>query len=502
MTVLVSPSTMRGLEAEQRATGVSHDTQIRTAGTACAQTILQRWPALQRVFVCAGPGYNGADALVCAGALAAHGITVTVVTWHRPINDPWLEAARSSGTEFIENWDIPAVQSIIQYTDCIVDGLIGIGLNRAPSDNLALLITLLNTRHPRLPLVAIDVPTGCDAATGATPGVAVRADLTLSTGPRKIGLVFTPTDAHVGECIDLDIGIHLSAHDRRVVQLLDAQTVTTLLPVRRTDAYKGSHGTLCVWAGSASFPGAARLATLAAARSGTGIVSLAAPTEVLPLAWASPEITLSPLSGSTTDDHCAVLTQSHFTSYLIGPGLGRSPETAQLLLAFLTSPDVAGRPVVIDADALTLLARLPEWQRTLSGPTILTPHIGELRRLAGGQLDDMPPVELAQHYARAWGAVLVMKGAATVVANPDGRVAVWSDPNPALATAGTGDVLAGIIAAFVAQHLDPFRAACLGVVVHGLAGRMVQQDLGDAGVLASDLIAVLPRVMQRARTTR
>lgn len=501
MTLLVSPSTMRGLEAEQRATGVSHETQIRTAGTACADSIRKRWPALQRVFVCAGPGNNGADALVCADALVRTGCSVTVITWHRPINDPWLESAMAAGAEFIENWDIPAVQSLIQYTDLVVDGLIGIGLNRAPEDKLAALITVLNARHARVPLVAIDIPTGCDAATGATPGVAVFADLTLSTGPRKVGLVFTPTDRHVGTCVDLDIGIKLSTHDRRVVQLLDAAAVAALLPARRSDAYKGTHGTLCVWAGSLNYPGAARLATLAAARSGTGIVSLAATPSVIPLAWPTPEITLTPLPDTPGDASLEVLTQSHFTSYLVGPGLGRAPGTAALLRTFLTSPDVAGRPVVLDADALTLLAGFPEWQSVIAGPTILTPHVGELRRLAGGHIAAMPPVELAQHYARTWGVVLVMKGAVTVIANPDGRVAVWSDPNPALASAGTGDVLAGVIAAFVAQHLDLYSAACLGVGLHGMAGRAVQHAMGDAGVLASDVIQALPQVMRQVRAT-
>ena len=487
---------MRALEKDIIATGIAPEALIQTVGTACALAIRQQWPELRRVFVCAGPGNNGADALVCAAALARANISVTLISWHRPLADSWLIAARTAGADYIENWDVEAIQSLVPHVNLIVDGLLGIGLNRPPVDILAQLIDALNARSARLPLIAIDIPSGCDAATGEIPGVAIRADFTLSTGPVKVGLLLLPASLHTGPIIELKTEITIPAYDRRATRLLDRESVRTLLPIRPVDSYKGTYGIVCVWAGSSTFPGAAQLACLATARSGAGIVALAAAPDVIPLAWPTPEVTLVPL----TDNPHDALMQSQFSTYLVGPGIGRSNETAALLHSFLSSADLSGRPVVIDADALTLLARIPEWQSVIATlPCVLTPHYGELRRLAGGQCESLPPVELAQHYARSWNQVIVMKGSVTVIASPDGRASLWAHPNPALAVAGSGDVLAGIVAAYIAQHCDLYSAACLAVAVHGMAGQKTAAVHGSAGVLAGELAAAIPAVVQELR---
>ena len=499
MTMLISPTTMRALEQERIASGTPAAVLIRTAGVACATAIFSRYPAIRRILVCAGPGNNGADALVCAASIARQGVNVTVVTWHRPLSDEWLKYASRDGIEHIENWDLLAIETLLPHVDLVVDGLLGIGLNRPPNDALAALCETLNARRPRLPLVSIDIPSGCSALDGSIPGVAVRADLTLSTGPRKHGVHLLPTSQLTGSIVDLDIGISIPAYDRRATRLLDAPTVATMLPERPIDSYKGTYGIVCVWAGSLQFPGAAHLASLATARTGAGIVTLAGAPAALPLAWPTPEVTLAPFA----EDPLAVLVQSHFTSYLIGPGIGRSPETATLLHDFLTSPDVAGRPVVLDADALTLLARIPDWSQHISAlPCVLTPHYGELRRLAGGACIDLPPIPMAQHYAKTWGQVVVMKGSVTVIASPDGRTSLWAHPNPTLAIGGSGDVLAGIIAGLIAQHCDLYSAACAGVAIHGMAGAQVGHTHGNGGVLAGDVIACIPRVLSSLAALR
>ena len=496
MSLAISPATMRILEAESVAAGTPAHRLIETAGAACAQAIMKRWPMLRRVLICVGPGNNGADACVCARVLAQGGVSVTLLSWQRPRPDAWLDAACAAGAVHVEQWEPTLVERLLPHVDLVIDGLLGIGLSRPPADMLILLIETLNARPRRLPLVAVDVPSGCDARSGSIPSVAIRADVTLSTGPVKVGLYVPPAALHCGEIIELDIGIHLSPTDRRATRVLSSVHAESLLPARPVDSYKGTYGTVCVWAGSEAYPGAAHLACMATARTGAGIVGLAASPAVLPLAWPTPEVTLVPLS----DDPHDALVQSHFSTYLVGPGLGRSTQTAEHLKTFLGSADVAGRPVVLDADALTMLARIPDWQHIIAAvPCVLTPHFGELRRLAGGTLIDLPPVERAQHYARAWGHVLIMKGSVTVIASPDGRTALWAHPNPVLAVAGSGDVLAGIVAGFIAQHCDLYSAACLAVTVHGLAGQHIAQTTGTAGVLASELAAAIPGAVQALR---
>ncbi len=496
MSLAISPATMRILEAERVAAGTPAAHLIESAGTACAQAVMQRWPQLRRALICAGPGNNGADACVCAKVLAQLGVSVTLLSWRRPRTDAWLDAACATGAVYVDQWEPSFVARLLPHVDLVIDGLLGIGLSRPPADTLSLLIATLNARPHRLPLVAIDVPSGCDARSGSIPSVAVRADITLSTGPVKVGLYVPPAAMQCGEIVELDIGIHLTPSDRRATRVLSGVYAQSLLPDRPVDSYKGTYGTVCVWAGSEAYPGAAHLACMATARTGAGIVALAARSAVIPLAWPTPEVTLVPLS----DDPHDALVQSHFSTYVVGPGLGRSIQTAAHLQMFLGSADVAGRPVVLDADALTMLARIPDWPHIIAAvPCVLTPHFGELRRLAGGTLIDLPPVERAQHYARAWGHVIIMKGTVTVIASPDGRTALWAHPNPVLAVAGSGDVLAGIVAGFIAQHCDLYSAACLAVAVHGLAGQHVAQTAGTAGVLASELTAAIPGVIQALR---
>ncbi|NBU65000.1 MAG: NAD(P)H-hydrate dehydratase, partial [Chloroflexia bacterium] len=267
-------------------------------------------------------------------------------------------------------------------------------------------------------------------------------------------------------------------------------------PARPRDSYKGTYGTLSVWAGSAQFPGAAYLASAAAARVGAGIVSLATTSTLAPLLWRLPESTLTLLTGDVTHDRSAI-TSERFNALLIGPGLGRSDVIADVLWAVLAPDAIGDRPAVLDADALALLGRNPHWY-TLLVPRryVLTPHFGELRHLCGGTLPDIPAYQVAVQCASMWQQVVVMKGSTTMIAHPDGRLFVWPHPNPALATAGSGDVLAGIIAGLLTQGVSPWAAAGVGVYIQGFVAQTLRTQHGDAGTLASDALPLIPHALK------
>ena len=491
-TAIVTAAQMRASEAQLMADGISEVTLIARAGGAVAQVIVHRFTSHPSVLVLAGPGHNGADALVVATQLAQHGRQVTLICWRRT-SDEWLLAATDAGVQHIIDWDAAILAPACASVDLIVDGLLGIGSNRALAGDILTIVQAVNQRPPHVPCVAIDLPSGCVADSGTLLGTVVRADLTIATGPRKIGLCYLPAMDAAGEVVAVDIGIdnaHLPYHE------LTTAWAQSQRPARPRDSYKGTYGTLSVWAGSAQFPGAAYLATAAAARVGAGIVSLATPSALAPLLWRLPESTLTSLTGNVTED-CVALTDPRFTALLIGPGLGRSDAVAQLLWAVLAPACIGDRPALLDADALALLGRDPQWYTRLTPQRyVLTPHLGELRRLYGGVLPDLLPHQIATYCAQTWQQIVVMKGSTTLIAHPDGRLLVWPHPNPALATAGSGDILAGIIAGLLTQGASPWAAAGVGVYIQGQVAQILRTQQGDAGTLASDALPLIPQVLK------
>jgi len=487
---IITPQHMRHLEHHYLAQAPHADILIRRAAAALVQWLTQRWPTPARLLICVGPGNNGADGLAMVPHLIAHGWQVELVVWRRA-HDAWIATACEAGASLVDG---ASLKNVVAWCDVIIDGLLGIGVNRPLSGEIVDIIDALNQRPSSVTCVAIDVPSGVDADTGAVWGTCVHADVTLSTGPIKSGLLWLPALTHAGEIHALEIGLdtrEVTAH------LLSADVARTLLPLRPLDSYKGTYGTLCVWAGSANYPGAAVLASTAAARSGTGIVSLATTRANVPLVWQTPELTLTLLD----DNPLTALADTRFDAYVIGPGIGRSVETEALLTTFLNRVHLAHRTCVLDADALTLLSRHQHWYRQLPpNHAVLTPHLGELTRLCGGTLPDVPPLQLARECAARWQQTLVMKGSTTVIAAPDGRAFVWPHPNPVLATAGSGDVLAGMIGAMLAQGCDPFAAATIGVYLQGSIAAEYARTHGLAGVLASDIVTAIPHAQHKLRS--
>jgi NAD(P)H-hydrate epimerase len=353
-------------------------------------------------------------------------------------------------------------------------------------------------------------------------GATLQADLTVATGLIKRGLVQYPGRMYAGEIRSVEIGLPPAHVEAIMSERIDAGRARELLPRRPADAHKGTFGKVLVVAGSLQYPGAAGLSTAGAARVGAGLVTLAIGRSGLGGPGRLPEITLQLLpeaDWNVLGEGAADEALKHLDGYqsvLIGPGIGREEPTRLFLerLLGLDSPRHRGHigfrigtsaekptekqrpelpPTVIDADALTLLSQIESWwERLPRGRCVLTPHPGEMKRLLSAEELDGDHVQVAQEAAKKWGQVVVLKGATTVVAEMEGRSMVNDGGNAALATAGTGDVLAGAIAGLLAQGLAPFDAATLGVYLHSAAGRIVRDDLGDMGAIASDLLPRLP----------
>jgi NAD(P)H-hydrate epimerase len=354
-------------------------------------------------------------------------------------------------------------------------------------------------------------------------GVAIRADMTVATGLVKRGLIQYPGRSYAGAIHLAEIGLAPQELEAIMSETIDARLVRALLPARPDDAHKGSFGKVMVVAGSLLYPGAAGLATAGAARVGAGLVTLASGRSALGGPGRIPEITLRPLPeadwgilGEAAADELLKHLED-YSALLVGPGLGSEEPTRAFVERLLGIESLRQRghigfrtgtgeekppaekkrpelpPTVLDADALNLLSQIESWwERLPRGRCILTPHPGEMKRLLKVEALDADHTQVAVEAAQQWGQVVVLKGATTIVADPEGRSALNDGGNAALATAGTGDVLAGAIAGLLAQGLATFDAAVLGVYLHSAAGRLVRADLGDAGALASDLLPRLP----------
>jgi NAD(P)H-hydrate epimerase len=379
--------------------------------------------------------------------------------------------------------------------DVVVDAIFGTGLRRAPEGAFAEAIARIDAaRVAGARVVAVDVPSGLSADTGRPLGACVRADRTVTFGFLKRGLVLHPGVALAGEVSVDDIGIPAEAARRVPVEceLLTDVEARVLVPPRAPDAHKGDAGRLLVVAGSPGKTGAAHLALTGALRGGAGLVTLAARAEVLPLALAGrPEAMSVALPGSgplgRADLQALLAAARDADALVVGPGIPRGPETGELLRALL---ERAGKPAVLDADALNALAAGPALASGGGGaPLLLTPHPGEMARLCGTTIADVQAdrIGIATVAAREWCATVVLKGARTVVADPDAPPAIVPTGNAGLATGGTGDVLAGLCGALLAGGLPPAAAGRAGAWVHGRAGDLAARRFGERGLVAGDL---------------
>ncbi len=506
---LVTASEMRSLEDSAFAAGATADGLMENAGRAVAVTVRGHLgdARARRIVVLVGPGNNGGDGLVAARHLHDYGGDVRVFLFApRPVTDNNLRQVLERGIEVAQFVEGDAAQAdTLRRADAVIDAVLGTGRQRPLEGDIAAAFDMLKTR--RAQLFAVDVPTGLDADTGALDPHIVPTDVTLALGYSKLGLHLWPGSAHAGEVDVLDIGLDPSSGDSVPTELLNPAWARTVLPPRPPVSNKGTFGRVLVVAGSANYLGAATLACLGALRAGAGLVTVASVKKVRAAVAAQlPEVTFLPLpqsdgepSASSGDVIARAL--ADYDALLIGPGLGLSSAAQALVRGVLTSDAAEAIPTVIDADALNALSRHQGWSDVIKCQAVLTPHPGELARLTGSSVADVQASRLSmvRERAAAWRQTVVLKGANTVVARPDGQALVSPFANALLATAGTGDLLAGTIAGLLAQEVDRFDAAGLAVYLNAAAAESLTDAYGESGLLASELAPAIARTAAQLR---
>jgi ADP-dependent NAD(P)H-hydrate dehydratase / NAD(P)H-hydrate epimerase len=513
---LVSVAEMRALEGATMRGGVSEAQLMETAGTAVADAIAGYLPRTQgrRIVALVGRGNNGGDALIAARVLVQrYGARAQLYLVTARAGDPLLETALAAGAELLVHarGTLETLRGWLGSADVVLDGILGIGQRLPLEGAIADVLDVVASRRPGSQRrIAVDVPTGVDADTGAADRRAFMADLTLATGPAKPGLFIHPGAEAAGRVQPLEIGLRDAPEGQ--VALTTAGEVAQLLPPRRDDSHKGTYGKVLVVAGSDRYIGAAYLSAAAAVRSGAGLVTLAAPPHVRDaLSGRTPETTFLPLPddpaapGRLTPGHLGTLLDAalQYDALAIGPGLGPDKATRRLVTLLMAELAAAeeGPRVLIDADGLNALATAPEWRGPAAPRWVVTPHPGEMARLVGVETGVVQGsrLTLAREKSEAWGQVVILKGAPSIISHPDGRTRLNVFANAALAVGGTGDVLSGVTAGLMAQGLAPFEAAVAGSYVHALAGELWRAEHGEAGLAASSLAEHVPEAMHRLR---
>ena len=533
---LVTVSQMQTLEKEADASGLTYAEMMENAGQGLAEVILEMFDTddmeLEAVGL-VGPGNNGGDTLVALSTLAAEGWKTRAYLVKRKKDDLVKRFAEAGGELLTGENAFEQLAEAIGTADILLDGVLGTGARLPLKKDMAELLSEVNDILDGLdeyPLVvAVDCPSGVDCDSGEVADETIAAELTVTMAAVKQGLLKLPAYEYVGDLEVVDIGLpeDLPSLQGLNVEVAEADSVAALLPERPIDSHKGTFGTALIAAGSVNYTGAVILAGEAAYRAGAGLVTLAVPGPVhMALAGRIPEATwvLLPHEMGVISSAGAEVLAKNFeraSALLIGPGFGTENTTREFIENIVEGRYSAKKtalrigfvhqetetkeennaklpPVVIDADGLKLLAQIKDWHKQIPAPAILTPHPGEMSVLTELSKDEIQGnrLEIASRYAKEWGHVVVLKGAFTVIASPDGRAAIIPVASPALARAGTGDVLAGLIVGLRAQGLEAYEAAVAGAWIHAQAGLYAADDLGtDASVLAGDVLDSVSDVM-------
>lgn len=560
---ILSVAEMRDLEKAADAAGHTYDKMMELAGQGVARAILEhlsnnnarttgRGIRECKTLVLVGPGNNGGDGLVAARYLSDAGASVTAyLSKNRdPQEDKVLKLAMEHGVSIVTYDDDKRGRELCKLlprVKLLIDALLGTGAQPPVKGTIADILkhthetletlnvhplTILNRLpEPTSPLplvVAVDGPSGMDFDTGAADPLTLCADLTVTFANPKRGHFEFPATALSGTLIVADIGIPSQVRPPEdAPEVLTAEMVQQWLPPRPANAHKGTFGKALIVAGSINYTGAAGLSAIAAVRSGTGLVTLglagALHDAVTPLVPEATYLILPHVLGALTADAVPVLEKAlaGYQALLIGPGLGQAPETAAFITTIFgsrsekraagflaqkqgeSSPPASkiNLPLIMDADGLNILSQFANWAEMLPKETILTPHPGEMARLTGKSPAEIQANrwQTARDCATTWKHIVVLKGAFTVIAAPDGRTVMLPFANPGLASAGTGDVLAGVIVGLRAQGLGAFEAAAAGAYIHGMAGEIAREAHGDTGVTAQDVARLLPEAFKRLR---
>ncbi len=472
---------------------------MERAGAGLADLVLARAPR-GRVDVICGKGNNGGDGFVCARRLRELGRDVAVLLLgdaEELQGDARVNYERLHGAP-----PQPFSPEALNGASAVVDAVLGTGSTGEPREPVAGAIAAIN--HAAATVLACDVPSGVDASTGEVAGEAVRADATATFHAAKPGLWIAPGKDHAGELTVIDIGIPAGGPGATLIGLISDRVIQGI-PRRGRESTKFAAGSVLVCGGSIGLTGAPCMASEAAMRAGAGYVTVLVPRslnlvfeshllEVMTVPLPDEEGSLTPAGANEVLERAG-----RSDALILGPGLGRQPGAFQLARRLAAEVTL---PLLLDADGLNAHAGALAALAGRQAGTVLTPHAGELARLLESDSSAVGARRLhsARTAAAQAGAVVVLKGDDTLVAHPDGRCAVSRGGASALATAGTGDVLSGVIGAYLAKRMDPFHAASAGVLVHATAGRLAARRLGSEGVIARDVIEALPAALESTRS--
>jgi hydroxyethylthiazole kinase-like uncharacterized protein yjeF len=484
---------------------------MENAGAGAAQVIARAFASIKskRVVIVCGRGNNGGDGFVVAQELKARGARVQVVLIGRRTDvkgDAALALGRWRGRiqEIVDEPRVRTLDGDLARAEVIVDALLGTGVTGPARGLVAAAIDRVNAAGR--PVVSLDLPSGLGSDQGALLGPTVKATLTATFAGYKRSLLLHPGAWHAGRVVVVDIGIPPAEVERGITTfLLEEDDVRRHFPPRRPDAHKGSFGHLLVIAGSIGKTGAAGLAGRAALRSGVGLCTIATAASQQPIvAGFGMEPMTEPLA--ETPRHAVSLKARDRILELIeksdavalGPGVSLDPETHELIRGLVV--DVR-RPMVVDADGLSALAGYLDALDRAAGPRVLTPHPGEMARMLGGMVAEVQSdrLEVVRAFCVQHGVGLALKGAGTVIGSPDGRVFVNPTGNPGMASGGSGDVLTGMVGAFLARGFDGLTALQAGCFLHGLAGDLACIERGEEALIAGDIIEAIPDAMRPAR---
>jgi NAD(P)H-hydrate epimerase len=503
---LLSAEQMRCLDRHTIETlGVPGELLMESAGRVVVTEVLSELATGRSVWVVCGAGNNGGDGLVLARHLHLLGVPVSIV---------WVGDPKRLRGEPAANWKraqavgVPVAQARWRPHpgDVLVDAIFGTGLDRPVTGPAASAIRKLSGSRPACRVVAVDLPSGINADSGQLMGCAVEADVTVTLALPKLGLALEPGRSHAGRIVVGRIGIADEAPQLgRAAELWTRRAAAARLPGRPADGHKGSFGHVLIVAGSEGKTGAAALSAEGAARAGAGLVTVACPEstnavlEVKCTEAMTAPVPETAAHGFAADAEKPILDLAEGRDAVAaGPGIGRGDETLRLMRSLA---EKIQRPMVLDADGLLAFVDAAAVLKARRAPTILTPHPGEAAALLGSS-----PAEVnrdrpaaARRLAEETGAVVVLKGAATVTAEPEGRCVVNASGGPILATGGTGDVLTGVIGGLLAQGTNAFDAGALGAFLHGWAADRLAERLGSTGVLAGDLAAEIPAALSSLR---
>jgi ADP-dependent NAD(P)H-hydrate dehydratase / NAD(P)H-hydrate epimerase len=516
MKILTAAEMQRVDRLSTEELGIPSLTLMENAGRAVVDFLAERFGPLEseRMVIVAGRGNNGGDGMVVARLLAERGLRPRVILLADPKNlrgDAAANFARLSGLELEVATDLAAWQrarALLAGTTLLVDAILGTGLSQPLRGFFLEVVRDINSAFPAARVVAVDLPSGISADKGDLIGESLRADATVTFTAPKVAHVFPPASERIGEWVVRAIGTpaELLENDPSLrLNLVTRADVRWVAAPRAADSHKGNFGHVLVVAGSVGKTGAAALAAKAALRAGAGLVTVATVKSAMPIVAAHgmeymteplPETEAGTISLGALDRLEKLLKGK--TVVALGPGLGQAPETVECIRAAVNKYDL---PLLLDADGLNAFAECPELLRPKSSgfrsPTILTPHPGEMARLTGKSSAEILAnrVAVAREFAERQSQVLVLKGYRTLTASPDGQVYVNPTGNPGMATGGTGDVLTGLIAGLLAAFASRPAAlvAAAGVFLHGLAGDIAARELGEASMMAGDLLDRLPR---------